>query len=507
MALAKGAGVFFAGTLTGHGLRFVYQLVAARSLGPEAYGALLLGIALLQVMQLLADLGLSQGVVRFTAIHGGEGDRPRVKGTIRLALRTVAVSAPGLGLLMYAAARPAALGVFRSPDLLPVLRLMAVVLPVYALSTILAHAFQGLRVLHLRVIVSQIIEPGVRVALAVLFLALGGGITGILGSYLAGSLAALGAGLFFLNRVCPEVFQPSVEPVVERRRVYAYSWPMMGTFLLGNLGVWSDTLFLGFLRTPQDVGVYGAAQRTALLLTFVFGAFTAVFSPMVADLLSRGRDRELERHFQTAIHWSFALTLPLAAGLAVFAGPILGLFGRPYVRAAWPLVILAAGWTWHALAGMSGTVISMSGRSRLQLLNNIVRLIVNAGLQILFIPRWGIAGAAAATAASIVLYDAVTWIQARRILGLRPLLRDVAKPMIACGLACGASLGLKSLLGRSAPGWLALASAGALLILVYGGVTWALGVSKEDRAVLGRILSKRSRPDQIEAPDSPETEG
>ncbi|MBN2199834.1 MAG: flippase [Candidatus Aminicenantes bacterium] len=489
-AIAKGAGIFFFGTLTGNGLRYVYQLIVARSMGPGVYGGLLLGIAILQVMALIADLGLSQGVVRYTAIYQGLGDRRRIKGVILSALRAVLVSGPLLGLLLFLGSQPLAFRVFRAPELALVLKFMAVVLPLYVLTTIMAFSFQGLQVIKYRVYVNQFVEPGARVLLAVLFLALGGGLLGAMSAYVLGVFLALAAAAWLMRRVFPEISLPSVVPVFERKELFSFSWPLLFSFLMSYLIVWNDTLFLGILRSAKEVGVYGAAQRTALLMTFILGAFTAIFGPIVADLLSREKRKDLSRYFQTVVYWSFALTLPLAVLAVLFARPVLRLFGEPFAAAAPALNVLAGGWAVHALLGLCGNIITMSGRSKLQMANNIFLLAVNVALHLLLIPRYGIPGAAAATAGSVVLYDVLTLVEVRRFLRMTPFRPDLFKPLAAGGLGAGGCLALTGFLLPGAGDWISMASGSVLFLVLYGGMMLLLGIREEDKAVLGRILAR-----------------
>ncbi|OGD27397.1 MAG: hypothetical protein A2Y56_03390 [Candidatus Aminicenantes bacterium RBG_13_63_10] len=367
---------------------------------------------------------------------------------------------------------------------------MAVALPLYALTMILAFSFQGLQVIKYRVYVNQFVEPGSRVLLAVLFLALGGGLIGALSAYVMGVLLALAAGLLLMRRTCPEVFHAGVPAVYERKKLFSFSWPLLFSFLMGYLIVWNDTLFLGVLRSPREVGVYGAAQRTALLLTFILGALVAIFGPLVADFLSRDKKEDLSRHFKTVVYWAFSLTLPLAALLVIFARPVLRFFGEAFTAAAGPLIVLAGGWAAHALLGLGGTVITMSGRSKLQLLNNIFLLAVNVALHLLLIPRYGILGAAAATAGSVVLYDILTLAEVRFLLGLSPFRPDLLKPLAAVGLAVGGSLALGSIFRAGRGSLLYLAAGSGLFLLVYGAAMLGLGIRDEDRTVLGKILSK-----------------
>jgi O-antigen/teichoic acid export membrane protein len=185
----------------------------------------------------------------------------------------------------------------------------------------------------------------------------------------------------------------------------------------------------------------------------------------------------------------------LAALAILFARPLLRLFGEPFVAAAGPLAVLAAGWTVHALVGLCGTVIGMSGRSKLQLLDNIVLLAVNVGLLLALVPRHGMMGAAAATAGGIVFYDLMTWLQIKRILGLDPFRRDILKPLAAAAFAA-AVLAIVGALLHGEPGWPHMAAGSALFLLVYGAAMLGLGIRDEDKAVLRKILSKLKIGDQ-----------
>jgi hypothetical protein len=84
--IARGAGISSVGVGIGRLLGYATQLMLARAFGPAQLGFYILGITLVQITSFLARLGMDNGVVRYVAYHQAEGDVPRVRGTILLAL-------------------------------------------------------------------------------------------------------------------------------------------------------------------------------------------------------------------------------------------------------------------------------------------------------------------------------------------------------------------------------------------------------------------------------------
>jgi O-antigen/teichoic acid export membrane protein len=116
-------------------------------------------------------------------------------------------------------------------------------------------------------------------------------------------------------------------------------------------------------------------------------------------------------------------------------------------------------------SGSVDTVVLMSGRSWLSLGNTIAALVVNIGLNLFLIPRWGVLGAGVAWAVAIIVRNALPLIQVRRSMGMSPFgpgsLR-VAVVSVACFAVVPGAL---ALVGVSQ--WLVLAA------LLLGGVVYA----------------------------------
>ena len=171
-----------------------------------------------------------------------------------------------------------------------------------------------------------------------------------------------------------------------------------------NLYTYIDTVILGLMRTDAEVGWYAASYHVYEGLTYAPSILAAVLTPRLSYLFAH--DRSAHRGLlMRALAASLALGIVLGGVGRVAGGSDHGDALRQPVRpAVLPLQILAGGalfvfgtWILHAAA------ISTSLDRRL-LVTTIVGLGANVALNIVFIPRWGISGAAWAT----VLAEALT---------------------------------------------------------------------------------------------------
>jgi O-antigen/teichoic acid export membrane protein len=108
-------------------------------------------------------------------------------------------------------------------------------------------------------------------------------------------------------------------------------------------------------------------------------------------------------------------------------------------------------------------------------------------LYCLLIPRYGIAGAAVATSASLIVTVLVRVVQVHRVLRVWPYQADLVKPL-AAGLAAALPVVAVKLLGAPPIGFLVGAFA-----LSYLGVLAMLGFHESDRAVVLQLTRRLMR--------------
>jgi O-antigen/teichoic acid export membrane protein len=131
----------------------------------------------------------------------------------------------------------------------------------------------------------------------------------------------------------------------------------------------------------------------------------------------------------------------------------------------------------------------MSGRVRLNMVDNVAVLGLNLVLNLVLIPRHGVLGAAVAWSLSLVLVNIAKVVQAYLVVGVRARGVRLGRTMTAGLCAAAAALAVE----RWVDDWVDALVVGAPVVLVsFLAVLVATGVTDEDRA-LARSLARSAR--------------
>jgi O-antigen/teichoic acid export membrane protein len=178
----------------------------------------------------------------------------------------------------------------------------------------------------------------------------------------------------------------------------------------------------------------------------------------------------------------------------VFPRELLNVWGKEY-RAGWlSLIIISISMIINCSLGPVKNMIMMTGRSRLNLLNDGVSFLLAIVLNVILIPRFGVLGASISFASAIFLVNIMGFIEVYMILKIHPYKRSIFKPMAAGLIMFAAIFIIKTYIfpGSISIIWL------IVLIFIslgfYAGLLLIFRLNKEDRVVLEMIARRlRSR--------------
>ncbi len=221
------------------------------------------------------------------------------------------------------------------------------------------------------------------------------------------------------------------------KRFLAFCLPLGANDLLLFLVQELDMLMLVILGAVEgfELAFYGVAASIAFGFRMLRLNFMKVFQPLASRLTAQGDMRELEHVFHTTWRWSLYAILPFAGVLLLAPETLLAIYHPDYASYASCLLLLAVGPLVNGIFGLNTALLLASQRTGLHLANNLVTVVVNAGLNLALIPRFGVYGAAAATATSMVCVQALTALQVRRLRMPLFSLRAAAGPLSAFGAA------------------------------------------------------------------------
>lgn len=168
---------------------------------------------------------------------------------------------------------------------------------------------------------------------------------------------------------------------------------------------WIEMLVLSHWNRGSDIALLYAAQRIATLVALPLTIINIVAAPRFAALHAVGMLPDLKRVVMKVLLGSAAVGVPMLLILSVGSGWILGLYGPAFLRAGHALDLLLAGQLVNLLCGPVIYVLMMCGRERLGLACVLVSFCVDVLCAILWVPRWGLMGAAASSATTTAVLN------------------------------------------------------------------------------------------------------
>ncbi len=416
-SVSAAAGAVLVVRVLGAAAALAYGVAVARLFGASLTGVLAIGLTASLAGRLVGELGLATPMLRQVAAAADGGDWPVVAGVYRRGVALAGAAALGVAAALMAAAPLLAGPVFAAPELEGVLRILGA--GVVPSVLVVVHAAL-LRAVH-RPVAAAVCEGLGPYTVATALLVVMGSRFG-----LAAAAWGLVAGSTLMLAVAWTAWRRARGPAVAAAPVAARTLLAAGLPMLVVMGAylvieWSDTVMLGILAEPADVGVYAAASRTAVLVAFVLHATNAVTAPRYAAAHARGDAAAMRDLARTSTLAMTAVALPVAAVLIVGATQVLALFGAEFVAGGTVLAILAAAQLANVAAGSAGTILTMTGHERPLRDAMVVAGAANIGLNALLIPFWGPEGAAVATAVSLVAMNLACLGLLRRRLGFTTL--------------------------------------------------------------------------------------
>jgi O-antigen/teichoic acid export membrane protein len=226
------------------------------------------------------------------------------------------------------------------------------------------------------------------------------------------------------------------------KKILVSSWTFGMVGLMGAIMLNTDTFMIGWFKSIEDVGYYGAVQRVVQLLYLVPGLIATAFFPSMARLAQE--PERLKRVLERGLSLLTMIAVPLSAGGILLARDIVQLlYGGQYLAAVGAFQIMSATFVPAFLSIMFSNALFSLNKERKLLWYVILGVSGNFIFNLLFIPLWGIEGAALSTllnTAIITLY--LIW-QLRRDLAFKTL-HQIEKIALAAAAMCAALFALRA---------------------------------------------------------------
>ena len=449
-------------------LGVVVTLVLARTLGSRGFGQWSTIFAIGQIAGNIGELGLSQvAIARAAGADSEPASAEHWLGALLTLRLLLAVPITALSILAICLLAP-------TTHALEAGVLISLVMLVSAPAALNA-------VFQLRV------RNDMTIAVMTLNSVLWAGVVLVVAA-LAGGIVSFGLGL-----LCVTALTTGVTVVLARRLIPVRlrgSSKLWGALLRGGMGVGIAGILVTFyvrldqvlvleIAGSRAAGLYGAAYRILDQVQFVPASVMTTLFPLIAGAYPSNIERVRQLFKVTSDYLSMA-SLPILVFSIVAARPIMVLlFGSQFAASGPALPVLMAAFVSISFGYLVGNMVVILSLQRQFLRNAALALVINAVLNVIFIPRYGFMAAAWITLLTEVTVMSLTM----RAVMLKLETRFLS-PRLFRVLAAALLMGALAALGRWAG--LPVLALAVISLLVYPAGLFGLGALRmaEVRAVL-----------------------
>jgi len=401
------------------GLVFISNIILARIMGVKEYGSYTFAISLALLLSGIATSGFVNLLLRRTAAYTETEEYSLLKGLIGWCMQYIIIIAAIITLITCLIFM--LFNFTNVPDTTPML-IAVLSVPLISFLIFYQSTLNGGHFIVQSQLPEKIIKPSLIILLVTIIYSLSipniNALTCITINFIATLFALAIAYLSFRKNILT-----LTHDIASEYQTPEWANNYRSLFLLGILSIINsrlDVLMLGFMRSPEEVGVYNASSRLSEFVSFSLFVINIGLAPMISKLYASKQISSLQKLVTKTSRITLLIALPIILILLFGGRYILSLFGPDFILGYNCLIILAGAQLVSILAGSSGYLLTMTGNENSATGAMIISLLINVLLNILLIPKFGIIGAAYSTAVSTIAWNICMAVMARIKTGINP---------------------------------------------------------------------------------------
>ncbi len=403
----KGGSIAFVYRLATMAVSYGLMIFISRKLGEEGIGIYNLSLAILGILVMIGCMGFNTSVVRFVSQYAANSQIGLIGKLFSAMIRFTIPLSIFMGLGLFLLAPYLAIDVYKDPELQLPFRITGLIVPFMVMGTINVEFIRGFKLVHISELFRNLFTQFVSMVglLAVSFVALYNHYPLIFYG-IGWMLSALYTTLFItklIKRKLPE--SSDVNEHFSLKYHLAISLPMILTSFIQLINGKVDTVMIGVYETTAIVGVFSVAYKISDITNFALGALKTIAMPKISELFWAGKMDELNKVVQYSTRVIFLFSAPVCIVLFFFPEFVLSFVREEFISGARTLQIFAVTQLVNALSGMVAVFLNMTGNqvyfTRLVAVTTSLNIILN----LIFIPLYGMEGAAIATLISVVAWN------------------------------------------------------------------------------------------------------
>ena len=399
--LRRSLSISFVDKYLGQLAAFVSTIILARLLTPQEIGIYSVGAAVVLVVQLLRDFGVTQYVIQHQEL---------TEADLRSAMTVALMIGWGLGCILFFSASAIA-EIYQQPGIEKLMQVLSISFFLVPFNSVTIALFR--RDFQFDKVLKVNLASTVSHTLVVIFLAWYGlSYMSMAWASVAGVVAGVGVASILNNRKLS--FRPNFSGV---SNVAKFGGWMSASTITKQMGVAAPELIIGKALSMDEVGFFSRAIGTVKLFHY---AVTSAIAPLALPLFS-GAAREgadIKKIYLSMLEHVTALAWPFYGLLALMAYPIITiLYGTTWTEAVIPAQVLCM---WAAVSSVAlyrSEVLTAVGKVQAATMVEMASLAAIVVLCVMAV-NFGISAVAAALIIAAIIEVVVTYMIFRAIVGM-----------------------------------------------------------------------------------------
>lgn len=434
--LKKGAFVNFFGVV-GKMAAPAFLIVVNRLYGPEVFGIYITANVALEIIIAFLTSGFKDGALIFVSRFA---DSKEEQKDLYTALSNAFLWSVGLSILVFAISILFGDQLLEmiyedefSSSLITIFQIMILSIPLMAFERIVLASTQGLKIMKYDAINNGWLRPLALLVFSILFWFVSPNVTGMAWAYFSTQALLFLVSLFIYNKLFHwhKLFFAIINFKVNSELV-GFAIPQSLNMTLNRFITGIDILMLpAFGFSPAVVGFYGAGSMLVREIRSVKFIFSNAFNPFIVRLHKEKRFEELSYHFSRTASWIATIAVPIILLMTVFKDHLLVFIHPQYGGdSSFMFYLLPIPYLFCSFS-LAGNIVAMTGHSKLNLMNSIIVASSNIAMNFLLIPRFGIVGAASASALAMFILVSFELTEARYVAKTKMYFKEVFRAHLA----------------------------------------------------------------------------
>lgn len=415
---AQGIGIVFFMNILANFFGYLIRMILARNLTTAEYGLFYSVFTFVLFFMCFINFGLPLSLAKFISEFRAKESFNAIKTTIVSGFFSLVSAAVVVSLILFLLSGYLAEHYFKNPDAEIILKVLLVYIVTTAFGIVCGSSLIGFQKFAYVALLDAMKNLIVLLWFIVLFYLGMKSATAAALAYAGGHILLL---LFIKIPFLVTTFtfnRYRIENCMKMTKsLFAFGLPLVAGAIAARLIGHMDTLVLTGTRTLTEVGIYNVILPSALLFVYLGGAVNTVLLPVTSELKAKNDEARLSEGLRLVLQYSFVIIIPLLLIVFTYSAWFIELmFGNHYVSGVPAFRILLIGVMFCIVAQINNTVLSGIGKPMTVSKIIIGAATINFICNCILVPRFGIIGAAAATAFSyFVIFSASTIMAARNI--------------------------------------------------------------------------------------------